>query len=132
MRIYLDTVVIIYLIETVEPFITTLGKRLGTPNTVQVCSELSWLECRVKPMREEATVLLAAYERYFNHVTNEMIPLTREVMDHATALRARYSFKTPDAIHLAAAIVGQCDTFLTNDRRLSKCSEIKVEVLPNA
>jgi len=131
MRIYLDTAVIIYLVETVEPFAATLGKRLGTPNTFQVCSDLSWLECRVKPIREEATILLAAYERYFNLVVSEMVPLTREVVDRATALRARYGFKTPDAIHLAAAIVGQCDSFLTNDRRLKKCTDIQVEVIAN-
>lgn len=60
-----------------------------------------------------------------------MVPLTREVVDRAMALRARYGFKTPDAIHLAAAIVGQCDSFLTNDRRLKKCTDIQVEVIAN-
>ncbi|MBL1131335.1 MAG: PIN domain-containing protein [Chloroflexi bacterium] len=55
--------------------------------------------------------------------------LSRAIVDQATVLRAQYGFKTPDSIHLAAAIVGQCDLFLTNDGRLSKCKEITVEVL---
>src|SRR5689334_18166283 len=128
MRVYLDTALIIYLVEAVTPYVTTVEVRLSNPDTYQVCSDLSWLECRVKPMREGDIDLLADYDDYFDMNAREVMPLTREVIDHATALRARYGFKTPDAIHLAAAIVGQCDTFLTNDRRLNKCSEIKVEV----
>lgn len=131
MRIYLDTTVIIYLVESIKPFATTLEKSLNAQDTYQVCSHLSWLECRVKPMREEATALLAAYERYFDLVASKVLPLTREVLDRATALRAQYGFKTPDAIHLAAAIVGECDSFLTNDRRLKKCTDIPVEVIAN-
>jgi predicted nucleic acid-binding protein len=60
---------------------------------------------------------------------SEVIPLDRPVIDLATNLRARYSFKTPDAIHLAAAIVNGCDVFLTNDYRLDKCTEVTVEVI---
>ncbi len=45
-------------------------------------------------------------------------------------MRADLGFKTPDALHLAAAIEGGCDRFLTNDARLSRCTDIAVEVLP--
>lgn len=61
---------------------------------------------------------------------NELIPISRESLEKAADLRAKYSWlKTPDAIHLAAAIESGCDAFLTNDRRLERCTEIKVEVL---
>jgi len=129
MRVYLDTTVIIYLIESVAPFVAMVRKRLNDPTSHQVCSDLGRMECRVKPVRESATNLLAAYDNYFGAVASEVLPLTRDVMDQATALRAAYGFKTPDAIHLAAAIVGQCDVFLTNDRRLDRCAEIRVEVI---
>lgn len=46
-----------------------------------------------------------------------------------TLLRARYGFRTPDAIHLAAAIVHDCDLFITNDYRLRQCAEIAVETI---
>lgn len=50
-------------------------------------------------------------------------------MDHATDIRAHYGFKTPDAIHLAAAVVSGCDVFLTNDHRLDRFSDLAVEVV---
>jgi len=70
-----------------------------------------------------------AFDNYFAGIISEVIPLTRPVIDLATELRARYGFKIPDAIHLAAAIAGGCDLFLTNDYRLDKCAEIAVEVV---
>ncbi|MCP4417906.1 MAG: type II toxin-antitoxin system VapC family toxin [Chloroflexi bacterium] len=50
-------------------------------------------------------------------------------MDRVTELRANYGFKTPDAIHLACAIIAKCDLFLTNDRQLKKQSEIAIELV---
>ena len=74
-------------------------------------------------------MLLTAFETYFSKIIDLIVPLSRLVMDQATELRAQYGFMTPDAIHLAAAIVNKCDLFLTNDQRLQKCHEIKVESL---
>ena len=74
------------------------------------------------PGDREAT-LLTAFDSYFAGIMSEVIPLTRPVIDLATELRARYKFKTPDAIHSG------CDLFLTNDYRLEKCTEITVEVI---
>ena len=131
MRVYLDTVSVIYLVENVTPFEATVRNRLSDPEIDQVCSDLSRLECRVKPIRDNDVELLAEYDRYFETIIVEIVSLSRPVLDRATALRARYGFKTPDAIHLAAAIVGDCDVFLTNDHRLDRCTEIKVEQISN-
>lgn len=129
MRVYLDSAPLIYLVENVSPYATTLITRLATPGTIQVCSELSRLECRVKPLRDGQTDLLTAFDTYFTHIITHVIPLSRQVIDQATELRARYGFKTPDAIHLAAAIIDGCNLFLTNDHRLDKCTEIAIETV---
>lgn len=53
----------------------------------------------------------------------------------ATDLRAHLNLRTPDALHLAAAIVGivgGCDVFLTNDRALERCTDIRVTTLAPA
>ncbi|GIK36674.1 MAG: hypothetical protein BroJett011_05070 [Chloroflexota bacterium] len=63
------------------------------------------------------------------YLIEEIIPVSRQVIDKATELRARYSFKTPDAIHLAAAITDHCDLFLTHDYRLNRCQEIAIAVI---
>ena len=129
MRIYLDSAPLIYLVEEVIPYTSTIETRLALSDTIQVCSELSRLECRVKPIRDGEEALLAAFDSYFVDIIAEVIPLSRQVIDQATELRARYGFKTPDAIHLAAAINGGCDLFITNDHRLSRCKEIAIEVI---
>lgn len=129
MRVYMDTSPIIFLVEGIEPLATAAQNRLSGPDTHQICSDLSRLECRIKPMRDGDTSLLADYDEYFDMSASEVLPLTREVIDRATALRAKYGFKTPDALHLAAAIAGYCDVFLTNDHRLDQCTDIQVEVI---
>ncbi len=129
MRVYLDSAPIIYLVEAVAPYAALLEARLSAPDTLQVCSDLTRLECRVKPLQTGNQALLTAYNRYLTEIIAESVPLSRVVVDRATELRAQYGFRTPDALHLAAAIISGCDVFLTNDRRLCRCTDIQVEAL---
>jgi predicted nucleic acid-binding protein len=87
------------------------------------------MECRVKPLRDGNADLLKDYDQFFQNAVAEIIPLTREVIDRATEIRAPYGFKTPDAIHLTAAVVSGCDAFFTNDHRLDRFSDIALEVV---
>ena len=96
---------------------------------VLVTSELARLECRVKPLREGNTTLLQDFDDYFVNTIAEVVPLTRDVVDRATEIRAQFNFKTPDALHLAAAVLANYDVFLTNDHRLSRFTGITVEVI---
>jgi predicted nucleic acid-binding protein len=59
----------------------------------------------------------------------ETVGLTDSVLDLAASIRARFGFRTPDAIHLAAAMAAHCDQFLTNDRSLRAFSEVTVVVV---
>lgn len=127
MRVYLDAAPLIYVVESITPFSASVMALLARPGTVQLCSELTRLECRVKPIRDGQGALLAAFDHYFARVIDTVLPLTRPVVDQATDLRARYGFKTPDALHLAAAITAGCEVFLTNDQRLARCTEIRIE-----
>jgi hypothetical protein len=52
MRVYLDAVSIIYLVEEVAPYASALETRLIVPGAIQACSDLTRLECRVKPIRD--------------------------------------------------------------------------------
>ena len=70
------------------------------------------------------------YTRFFALPDVQVVPLTAAVCDKATEVRATYNFKTPDALHLAAAIIHGCDAFLTNDLRLNRCTDIRIDVLP--
>ncbi len=129
MRIYLDASPVIYMVERVAQYFDYLEMRLFVPGNTLVASELTRLETRVKPIREDDQVLLRQLDAFFGQTVDEMIPLTREVIDTATLIRAQYGFQTPDAIHLGAALQSGCDVFLTNDNRLTRFHEMSVEVV---
>ena len=58
-----------------------------------------------------------------------MASISDEVVERATDLRARLGLRTPDAIHLATAIMVQADCCLTGDRGMARCNDIEVVVL---
>ncbi len=58
-----------------------------------------------------------------------VLDVSAKVIDRATELRARYGFKSPDAIHLATAIESGANEFLTGDAGLARCTEVAVTVL---
>ena len=129
MRIYLDSAPAIYVVERRPQYAEYLDARISGPDDTLLASELTRLECRVKPIREGNLVILQEFDAFFDHMVDEMVSLTREVIDRATLIRAQYNFRTPDAIHLAAAMASQCDVFLTNDNRLTRFGEMSVEVV---
>lgn len=129
MRLYLDTAPVIYTVEQVNGFAATVDKRLAMPEVVLIASDLTRMECRVKPVREGNVELLKDFDDFFEGVVAEIAVLSRPIVDRATEIRAQHGFRTPDAIHLAAAIESNCDVFLTNDHRLDRFSDIEVEVV---
>ena len=58
-----------------------------------------------------------------------IVPLDARAFDLATELRAQYRLKTPDALHLAAAISSECDEFWSNDDRLARIAGSRIEVV---
>jgi uncharacterized protein len=129
MRYYLDAAPIIYLVEQVQPYATAVRSKLSAQGLSLITSELTRLECRVKPLRNGNAALLQDFDDYFVNTVAEIVPLTRDVIDRATDIRAQFNFKTPDAIQLAAAVSAGCTTFLTNDHRLGRFTAITVEVI---
>lgn len=129
MRLYLDTAPVIYTIERVPFYAAVVDAQLSIPGIVRVASDLTRMECRVKPLRDGNADLLKDYDDFFDEIVVEIVALSREVIDCATEIRARYGFKTPDSIHLAAAVVSGCDVFLTNDYQLERFSDIAIEIV---
>jgi predicted nucleic acid-binding protein len=130
---YLDSVILIYYLDTVGTFQVRAAQRLAqlrAANEQVAVSELSRMECRVRPLQLLDLTTLAKFDGFFALPDIQLVPLTRAVFEHATLIRARHRFKTLDAIHLAAAVESGCSAFLTNDLRLSKFPDITVEVLP--
>jgi predicted nucleic acid-binding protein len=132
MRLYLDAAAIIYAVEGAPALQGLVAGRITetvAADGLLLTSRLSRLETRVRPLREGRTDLLARYDEFFTRRNVAMIELSAAVVERATGLRARYGFKTPDALHLASAIDAGAEEFLTGDSELARCPDLRVEVL---
>ena len=98
MRFYLDTAPVIYTVEDVPIYAQAVDNCLAVPEIVRVASDLTRMECRIKPLRDGNMDLLKDFDDYFKEIVSEIISISREIIDRATEIRAQYEFKTPDAI----------------------------------
>jgi uncharacterized protein len=133
--VYLDSCIVIYLLQApaeVRDAVRSALRPAEGPAPQACISALTRMECRVWPLREREEELLRRFDRFFDSRDLRRLRLTSKVFDLATELRARFSVKTPDAIHLAAALEGDCDEFWTNDRRLPEAvgERIAIRVIP--
>lgn len=123
MRLYLDACIVIYLVERNPIYERRIRSELGERAGAQLCwTDLTRMETRVKPLRESNHLLLAHFDHFFGEPVADHVFMGREVFDRATALRAEHGLKTPDALHLAAAIEGHCEEFWSNDQRLERAA----------
>ncbi len=134
MKLFLDACTIIYLIESQE----ILGQktRLFVEQFLQnnnhlVISRLSFLECRILPLKTKDSNLLECYNKFFRLPGLQIVELTPDVINLATDLRVAYSnaLRTPDALQLACALSANAGTFLTGDKKLSVIQEIKIALI---
>lgn len=133
MLVYLDSNIVIYLIEDPPGFgvrAKTNLDALRAQGDQVIVSDLTRVECRSQPLANGDRATLQNYDQFFAKLEPQVIRLTTAVCDRATMIRGFYRFKTPDALHLAAAVEARCDCFLTNDYRLANFTDLTVEVLP--
>lgn len=90
-------------------------------------SELARLETRLLAIRTNNQESLKLFDGFF--AACEIVELNRAVFELATQLRANNQLKTPDALHLAAAIQAKCDEFWTNDKQLITVVEKHLKVI---
>jgi predicted nucleic acid-binding protein len=95
-----------------------------------VVSSILYTELWVGPLKTENTVLQNAYTDLLEGTpTLRVFDVTPRVGKIAAALRSQYALKTPDALHLATALEGDADVFLTHDLRLKQVVEMEVWTL---
>lgn len=133
MLVYLDTVICIYAVEGAPSFQTRARTRLGALRVAgdqPAISDLTWLECRVKPIRLGNAAALADMEAFLTASDVVRAPMPTAAYERACRIRAVHNYTLADALHLAAAVESGCGLFLTNDHRLNSFPDITVEVLP--
>lgn len=118
--IYLDSCIIIYIVEKHPTYSSRIETLIKNLDGTDLCyTPLARMECLVMPLRTKNLQLKNLYEAFFN--AQKILPLPIEVFDEAAKFRAEFTgLKTPDAIHLSAALHQNCDEFWTNDNRLHK------------
>lgn len=132
---FFDASALIYLIEGADPFAARLRKELAAaakkyPDLGAAVSRLSWLECRVGPMRTNDSATLALFDGFFARPDLVWIDLTREVIELAAAIRVRTGLKTPDALQAASCLqLGDDHLFLTGDGAFRRVSGLNVKIL---
>jgi predicted nucleic acid-binding protein len=119
-KLYIDSNVLIYLIEGLEPFAGLAARTFeiaGRAGALVVTSELSAAECMIRPFRERNAKLIRSYERLFED-ENDIIRLPVEygIIKSAAEIGGELRLKLADAIHLASAMAAGCEVFVTNDK----------------
>jgi uncharacterized protein len=129
----LDTSIFIYHFEDHPRYRDLTDRILGTISRGKcraVASELTLLELLVRPLQLERQDVADEYEALLSHFPNlELVPLSRQVVLWAAALRARYGLRTPDALILATAMFQGATLVITNDRQWKRVEEVKVAFL---
>lgn len=132
---FLDANALIYLIEGAEPFAGRVRDKLEIiacehKDTRLAMSALSRIECRVGPMKSGDTRVLADYDEFFSRPDLVLVALSDNVIDLATAIRARHGIKTPDALQAASCLqLGSDHLFITGDRGFRRVAGLHVRVL---
>jgi predicted nucleic acid-binding protein len=129
MRLYLDSAPIIYYVERTASFATALDARFAAPGVVLISSELARMECLVLPLTQSDAARRDEFDMFFNAGLDDIVEFTAAVFRRAAEVRATHGFKTPDSLHLAAAVVAGCDALLTNDAQLVRFPDLNVEVV---
>ncbi|MDI6725568.1 MAG: PIN domain-containing protein [Smithellaceae bacterium] len=136
-RIYLDTNIVIYALEGYREFapaLTSLFQAIDENKIKAVTSELTLAESLVKPLMIGNKVIENVYlDMLQTSASFHVVAISRQILIEAARLRAKSRLLSlPDAIHFATAQINDCQTFLTNDKRLKAVSDFDVVILSEA
>jgi predicted nucleic acid-binding protein len=134
-RLYVETAPFIYYVEDHPGYADKLELVFETVKAGRaeiVTSVITLVKTLTKPLKmgdkhvEQAYRTLLQETRYVT-----LLAITISIADRGADLRARYKLRTPDALHLAAALDSGCNAFLTNDLALQRVTELPILILDN-
>ena len=132
---FFDASALIYLVEGAEPFASRIRLELARttkkyPKLLVAVSRLSWLECRIRPMRDNDHVTLAAFDNFFARPDLIWVELSKNVVELATTIRVKYGPRVPDALQAACCLqLGPNHLFFTGDAGFGRVPGLKVKLL---
>lgn len=129
---FFDASALIYLLEGQPSFATRVQAELAAlaerhAGLRIALSRLSWLECRVGPMKANDAGRLARFDQFFAQPDLIWIELDRHVVELSTAIRVRHRLRTPDALQAACCLqLGPEHVMLTGDGAFEKVAGLRV------
>lgn len=131
--VYLDTSVFIYFVEQHPRYYKLcepVFEDIEAGRIKALTSTLTLLEILVQPYKlKKEGLVLKFYSLLVTYPHLSWIDMTLDVADRAAGLRAKYGYKTPDAIQLASALSQGAGAFLCNDRAFEKNKEIECLII---
>lgn len=132
-RLYIETAPLIYYVEENPAFVAKMDAIIDAiehSSIDAVSSVITLTEVLAQPMKLGNASLEQEYrDILLNSGGFRLLPISAQIAEAAADLRARYNLRTPDALHIAAAINAGCDAFLTNDKDIRRVTEIVVWTL---
>ena len=132
-RTYLDANLYIYVFEGIETYRTRMAGLLAAidrQDASVVASELLFTELLPRPMKDGRQDLVERYLELFRSTPRiHLAPVDRQVILRSVQLRADFGLRSMDALHLATALVHDCETFVTNDQRLARVDQPRILTL---
>lgn len=135
---FFDASALIYLIEGKEPFANRVRAELAAATRKHAglgsgVSRLTWLECRVGPMKSNDGAALEAFDAFFARPDLIWVELNKVVVELAAAIRVKHGLRTPDALQAACCLqLGAGHLFLTGDTAFKRVAGLNVKVLTGA
>ena len=136
---FLDASAVIYAVEGAPVWAEALKRELrlladsvpASAGGLQLAiSRLSWLECRVGPLRRHDPVALARFDTFFQHQDLEWVELTPGVVEQATLLRAEHHLRTPDALQASSCLqLGGEAVMVTGDADFQRVPTLRLALL---
>ena len=126
---------VIYKLEGEEPFAGRVQAVLADlaqtyPGIVACVSRLTWLECRVGPMKSGNSALLKTYDDFFALPDIIWVELTKTVVELAAQIRATSGLKTPDCLQAACCLqLGADHLFITGDAAFKRVTGLNIKLL---
>lgn len=129
----IETAPFIYFVEKHPKYIERMRgvfQRVDAGRMQLVTSTITLTEVLVMPIENAHVHYQREYrEMLLNTERVNTLPVSVAIAEQAAELRAKYRLRTPDALHIATALVSGCDAFLTNDFALKRVADLKVLVL---
>lgn len=130
-KVFFDTNPIIYRLEDEAAFGKKVKKLMEiyaecyfTTSTVTVTEYLTG------PFRNNDAEKESDFKNMISDFKFEVIPIDWNIAEEAARIRGKYnSFKTMDALQLAAAKLSGCDLFVSNDLQLKQYEDVKVMIV---